>query len=114
MFEAQGTLDRDFSKAPKWGNDDDVYAGFDCDQHRRQSKNSNASTSNQLQVSQSRGGGPKIKPKLPVKKGGKKQQEAESEDDVEDDGEGDSEEESEEEKVSLKSRRARAIPLRKT
>jgi len=116
MFEAQGTLERDYSKAPKWGNEDDVYAGIDCDQHRRQNKSMKGSTSAQIQGSQSMGGGgAKTKPKSPVKKGGKKQPEPESEDDDDnDDGEDESEEESEEEKVALKSRRARAIPLRKT
>ncbi|GAA6014667.1 hypothetical protein JCM11491_000187 [Sporobolomyces phaffii] len=106
MFEAQGSLDRDYSKVPKWGTEEDAYEGADGvhDQFGG-SGNGGAFT----------GGGGPSKQKPGPKKGGKKQQlEPDNEGDEDEHDEDMSEEESEEEKVALKSRRARAIPLRKT
>lgn len=109
MFESQGTLERDFSKPPRWGSEEDLYAGIEIGRPGQSSRGGG-------------GGGKsaagKAKQKALAKKGGKKSAEAESadeddDDEDDDDDEGMSEEESEEEKVALKSRRARAIPLRK-
>lgn len=121
MFEAQGTLEKDFSKVPRWGSEEDLYGGIDERPSRAGHPRANGSAAmKNAGAAAATNGGSKAKTKQAVlKKGGKKQTEPESEQDDEDDDDDDdddenmSEEESEEERVALKSRRARAIPVRK-
>ncbi|GAA5910023.1 uncharacterized protein JCM6883_000525 [Sporobolomyces salmoneus] len=115
MFESKGTLDRNFANVPRWGSEEDVYAEYEANgapqPGGRNGGGSGGGGAGGKPVAAN--GGTKSKTTAVGKKGAKKQ-DIESEDDDDDNDEDLDGEESEEEKVALKSRRARAIPIRKS
>ncbi|GAA5837723.1 hypothetical protein JCM3766R1_000565 [Sporobolomyces carnicolor] len=127
MVESKGTLSLDYRNVPRWGTEDDVYAGYEMKPSRPRDLTGGRTgakakaAGGKATVANASNEDAKSKSKAAPQKGAKTEHEAASEDDDDDDDDGDeeedenpSDEESEEEKVALKSRRARAIPPRRT
>ncbi|GAA5968103.1 hypothetical protein JCM21900_000090 [Sporobolomyces salmonicolor] len=140
LFESQGTLDRDYGRVPKWGAEDDVFAGSEPLQGRPcpsgfphsipampDSMVMSGPPLNAVPIvppgapasasASSQGKGQdRAAPSAATRKGSKQKEQEETDEDEfsDEDEESDDEEESKEDKVALKSRRARVISVRKT
>ncbi|GAA5926080.1 bZIP transcription factor [Sporobolomyces koalae] len=116
MYEARGTLERDFSQVPTWGANDDAYGAVENRQPTSSTKSGIVSSGIGLPPVSLRSASP-----VPTKTGQEKNSKLSTKSKVDfdeadrDDLEVLSAYDSEaEERVALKSRRARAIPVRKT